>query len=102
MQQSILIAVLAVMVYAVSLELRVDDFRYVAKHPQAVGIGLVAQFILLPLATLGATLALDLSAGGRRLVQTARGCVATISNRQVVYENGSISAARPGRWVDSA
>ncbi len=61
MQQAILIAVLAVMVYAVSLELRVDDFRYVVKHSLAVGIGLAAQFILLPLATLGATLALDLS-----------------------------------------
>ena len=60
LQQSILIMVLAVMVYSVSLELRVDDFRYVARHPLAVGIGLVAQFILLPLATLGVTLILDL------------------------------------------
>lgn len=62
MQQAILIAVLATMVFAVSLDLRVDDFRYVARHPLAVGIGLVAQFVLLPLATLGVTLVLDLPA----------------------------------------
>ena len=31
------------------------------RHPLAAGIGLIAQFILLPLATLGATLVLDLS-----------------------------------------
>jgi BASS family bile acid:Na+ symporter len=62
MQQAILIAVLATMVFAVSLDLRVDDFRYVARHPLAVGIGLVAQFVLLPLATLGVTLILDLPA----------------------------------------
>ena len=61
MQQMILLTVIATMVYAVALNLRVEDFRYVARHPLAVGIGLVAQFVLLPLATLGLTLALDLS-----------------------------------------
>lgn len=60
MQQAILMAVLMVMVYTVSLELRFEDFRYVARHPLAVGIGLLAQFALLPLATLGLTLLLDL------------------------------------------
>ena len=60
MQQTILIAVLATMVYAVSLDLKIADFRYVARHPVAVGIGLVAQFVLLPLATLVVTLMLDL------------------------------------------
>src|SRR6185436_18994079 len=48
------------MVYTVSLELRLADFRYVARHPLAVGIGLVAQFVLLPAATLLLTLLLDL------------------------------------------
>jgi bile acid:Na+ symporter, BASS family len=62
MQQTILLVVLSIMVYAVSLDLKLDDFRYVAKHPQAVAIGLVAQFILLPWATLAATLVLDLPA----------------------------------------
>ena len=60
MQQTVLMLVLATMVYTVSLDLRVTDFRYVATHPLAVGVGLVAQFALLPGATLLATLVLDL------------------------------------------
>lgn len=60
MQQAVLMMVLATMVYTVSLDLRVGDFFYVARHPLAVGVGLVAQFILLPGATLCATLVLDL------------------------------------------
>lgn len=60
MKSIVLPLVLGLMVYAVSLDLRVDDLRYVAKHPLAVAVGLVAQFALLPLATLGVTLALDL------------------------------------------
>jgi bile acid:Na+ symporter, BASS family len=62
MQQTILLIVLSVMVFAVSLDLKIDDFKYVAKHPQAVAIGLIAQFLLLPWATLAATLVLDLPA----------------------------------------
>ncbi len=61
-QQTILIAVLATMVFAVSLDLRRADFAYVARHPVGVAVGMVAQFVLLPLATLGVTLVLDLSA----------------------------------------
>ncbi len=60
MQQAILMMVLATMVYTVSLDLRVGDFTYVARHPLAVGVGLLAQFVLLPGATLLATLVLDL------------------------------------------
>jgi bile acid:Na+ symporter, BASS family len=62
MQQTTLLIVLGVMVYAVSLDLKLDDFKYVAKHPQAVAIGLIAQFLLLPWATLAVTLLLDLPA----------------------------------------
>lgn len=53
-------AVIAAMVYTVSLDLRVADFRYVARHPLAVGIGLLAQFVLLPGATWLLTMVLDL------------------------------------------
>lgn len=60
MQQAILMAVLATMVYAVSLDLRPADFAYVARHPLPVGIGLLAQFVLLPGATLLVTLLLEL------------------------------------------
>jgi bile acid:Na+ symporter, BASS family len=62
MQQTILLIVLSVMVYAVSLDLKLEDFKYVAKHPQAVAMGLIAQFCLLPWATLLVTLILDLPA----------------------------------------
>jgi bile acid:Na+ symporter, BASS family len=62
MQQTILLVVLSVMVFAVSLDLKLDDFKYVAKHPQAVAMGLIAQFCLLPWATLLVTLTLDLPA----------------------------------------
>jgi len=59
-QQAILMAVIATMVYAVALDLRIADFRYVADRPVAIVIGLIAQFVLLPGATLALTLALDL------------------------------------------
>jgi N-acyl-D-aspartate/D-glutamate deacylase len=41
----------------------------------------------------------DLPAGGRRLVQSADGYVATIAAGQVTYENGEATGALPGRLV---
>jgi BASS family bile acid:Na+ symporter len=58
--QLILSGVLACMVFSVALDLRVTDFRRVAETPRAVLAGLVPQFVLLPVATWAATLALDL------------------------------------------
>jgi BASS family bile acid:Na+ symporter len=59
-QQSVLSAVLALMVFSVALELRVDDFRRVAQMPKAVLCGLIPQFVLLPVGTWLATLWLNL------------------------------------------
>lgn len=59
-QQLALSLVLAVMVFTVALELRVADFKGVAQMPRAVIAGLVPQFVLLPVGTWLATLALDL------------------------------------------
>jgi BASS family bile acid:Na+ symporter len=59
-QQLVLSLVLATMVFSVALELKLDDFRRVAQAPRAVVCGLVPQFILLPVGTWLATLALDL------------------------------------------
>ncbi len=59
-QQLILSLVLATMVFSVALELRLDDFRRVAQTPKAVVCGLIPQFILLPVGTWLATLALNL------------------------------------------
>jgi N-acyl-D-aspartate/D-glutamate deacylase len=41
----------------------------------------------------------DLPAGGRRIVQKARGYIATFVSGEAVTENGEITAARPGRWA---
>jgi bile acid:Na+ symporter, BASS family len=59
-QQLVLTLVLATMVFAVALELRVADFTRVAQAPRAVVAGLVPQFVLLPGATWLATLLLNL------------------------------------------
>ncbi len=59
-QQLALGLVLVLMVFSVALELKVDDFRRVAKMPRAVVAGLIPQFILLPVGTWVATLLLDL------------------------------------------
>lgn len=59
-QQLVLSLVLATMVFAVALELHPSDFARVARMPRAVLCGLLPQFLLLPVATWLATLALDL------------------------------------------
>ncbi len=61
-QQLILSLVLATMVFAMGLEVKPADFARVAKTPRAVVAGLIPQFILLPVGTWLATLALDLPA----------------------------------------
>ncbi len=61
-QQLVLSLVLMAMVFTVALELHVADFKLVARSPRAVVGGLVPQFVLLPVATWLATLALDLPA----------------------------------------
>ena len=61
-QQLVLSLVLTLMVFSVALELKVEDFKRVAQTPNAVLCGLIPQFILLPLGTWLATLALDLPA----------------------------------------
>jgi N-acyl-D-aspartate/D-glutamate deacylase len=44
----------------------------------------------------------DLPAGGRRLVQHAKGYVATLVNGQVVMQEGETTGALPGKLVRSA
>jgi bile acid:Na+ symporter, BASS family len=61
-QQLVLSLVLATMVFAVALELRLADFTRVAQTPRAVMCGLIPQFVLLPGVTWLATLVLDLPA----------------------------------------
>lgn len=92
MQQPILMVVLAVMVYTVSLDLRLEDFRYVARRPIAVGIGLLAQYVLLPGATWLLTLLLDLPAATEAamiLVATCPG--GALSNVLTAFGRGNLA-----------
>src|SRR5262245_27958709 len=92
MQQAILIAVLAVMVYTVSLDLRIEDFRYVGRHPLAVGIGLLAQFVLLPGATLLLTLALDLPPATEAAMMLVAACPGgALSNVITAFARGNLA-----------
>jgi BASS family bile acid:Na+ symporter len=92
MQQAILMAVLMAMVYTVSLELRAEDFRYVGRHPLAVGIGLLAQFALLPLATLGLTLLLDLPPATEAAMMLVAACPGgALSNVVTAFGRGNLA-----------
>jgi len=51
--------VLGLVMFGVALDLSVDDFRRVARAPRGAGIGLAAQFVLLPAATWALTMVLD-------------------------------------------
>ena len=92
MQQAILMAVLMVMLYSVALELRAEDFRYVARHPLAVGIGLLAQFVLLPAATLLLTLVLDLSPAVKAAMMLVAVCPGgALSNVITAFGRGNLA-----------
>lgn len=62
-QQLMLGLVLAALMFGVALELRARHFLYVLRRPLPVLVGLAAQCLLLPWATLLATLWLDLKPG---------------------------------------
>ena len=55
----LLSAVIAVIMFGIALEMKVDDFRAVAKMPKAMAVGVAAQFICLPAITYALTIALN-------------------------------------------
>lgn len=61
--QLILGLVLATLIFGVSLELRLEQFRAVLRHPQPVLAGMLGQCLLLPWLTLLVTLMVDLNPG---------------------------------------
>jgi len=84
--------VLAVMVFTVALDLRLEDFRYVARRPLAVGIGLVAQFILLPGATWILTMLLDLPAATEAAMILVAACPGgALSNVLTAFGRGNLA-----------
>ncbi len=62
-QQQLLGLVLALMIFGVSLELRVSQFMAIARHPQPILAGMLGQCLILPWATLLVTLLVDLHPG---------------------------------------
>lgn len=80
------------MVYTVSLDLRPADFRYVARHPLAVGIGLLAQFVLLPAATWGLTMVLDLLPASEAAMMLVASCPGgALSNVITAFGRGNLA-----------
>ncbi len=61
--QLILGLVLAALIFGVSLELRLAQFRAIVRHPQPVLAGMLGQCLLLPWLTLVVTLLVDLHPG---------------------------------------
>jgi BASS family bile acid:Na+ symporter len=85
-------AVLMTMVYTVALELRAEDFRYVVRHPIAVGIGMLAQFVLLPGATLILTLVLDLPPATEAAMMLVAACPGgALSNVITAFGRGNLA-----------
>jgi len=52
-------AVIGLMMFGMSLDLKTEDFKRIARSPRAPAIGLIAQFLLLPFFSFLLTLALD-------------------------------------------
>lgn len=52
-------AVIAVIMFGIALEMKVDDFKAVAKMPKAMAVGIAAQFICLPAITFALTMVLN-------------------------------------------
>lgn len=55
----ILNVVVGLIMLGVALDMKIDDFRLVAKAPKAVAIGLLAQFVVLPAVTTAIVIVLD-------------------------------------------
>ncbi len=52
-QLALLNLVMAFLMFSVALDIRLSDFRQVFRFPRSIGVGLVAQYLLFPLMTLG-------------------------------------------------
>lgn len=51
--------VIALFLFGIALDVRLDDLAYVVRRPLPIGVGLLAQFIVMPALTVLLTLALD-------------------------------------------
>ncbi|NVK25321.1 MAG: bile acid:sodium symporter [Gammaproteobacteria bacterium] len=90
--QWLLNLVLASMILGVALDIKMQDFRQVAKKPKAIGAGLIAQFILLPATTLLLTLSLDLPAGVELGMMLVAACPGGAISNFVTHLSGGNTA----------
>lgn len=82
--------VLFAMIFSVALELKPADFLRVAKRPLPIAAGLIAQFLLLPVATFVATLALNLPANIEAGMLLVASCpCGSLSNFVTHYSRGN-------------
>src|SRR5258706_1392725 len=80
------------MVYTVPLDLRIECFRYVRRLPRAVGIGLTAQFVLLPGATWLVTMVLDLPPATEAAMMLVAACPGgALSNVITAFGRGNLA-----------
>ncbi|WP_299082870.1 bile acid:sodium symporter family protein [uncultured Paraglaciecola sp.] len=86
--------ILAVLMFGVSLNLKISDFSRIIKAPVAPSIGLVCQFIILPAITFGLTMLLHVPASmalGMILVSSCPGGV--FSNVMTFLGKGSVATS---------
>jgi BASS family bile acid:Na+ symporter len=91
-QQLVLSLVLAAMVFSVALELRVEDFRCVARMPRGVICGLIPQFILLPVGTWVATLLLELPPSTEAAMILVAACPGGSLSNVITHHGGGNTA----------
>lgn len=95
-------AIIALMMFGVSLELRADDFSRILRAPKAPAIGMLVQFLLLPAATCGLTLLLPIDphlALGLILVATCPS--GTFSNIMTWLARGNVAVSASVTAVSS-
>lgn len=87
-------AMIAIMMFGVSLELRASDFKRILRNPKAPVIGLLAQFLILPAVTCLVTIALDIDpmlSLGMILVASCPG--GTFSNIMTWMAKGNVAVS---------
>jgi BASS family bile acid:Na+ symporter len=95
-------AIIALMMFGVSLELRADDFKRILRAPKAPLIGMLVQFILLPASTCLLTIALPIDpslALGMILVATCPS--GTFSNIMTWLGRGNVAVSASVTAVSS-
>lgn len=95
-------AIIALMMFGVSLELRADDFRRILRSPKAPLIGMFVQFVLLPASTCLLTVLLPIDPGlalGMILVATCPS--GTFSNIMTWLGRGNVAVSASVTAVSS-